>query len=257
MTARHHSDGEDKEQQEEERQQQGGHVVPASSLLPLMRPQVRLAAHCAFPFRNGNREGRATPGTRGRSRAAPRYHGASPRAAAQSGILNPLPSRRGAGPRTPCALAGHRSSTGWREARGALIPASAMPETAAGQRSPTRPSRGAVFCRARTRSWYPQRATAAASGPAACLMTSLSRRVSHSLTAHGRWNTTLTVDGKPVQIVITSFRGGWLACARLPRARRWRAAGGQFRCGRGLGRRAVHSRGGLATVNTSLRLPTA
>ena len=84
MTARHHSDGEDKEHEKEERHEQGDHVVPASFLLSLMRPQVCLTAHCV-PFRNGKREERATPRTRSHSGAAPRYHGAFPRAAAQSG----------------------------------------------------------------------------------------------------------------------------------------------------------------------------
>ena len=62
MTARHYSDGDGKEHEKEERQEQGDHVVPASLLPSLMRPQVCLTAHCV-PFRNGKREGRATPGT--------------------------------------------------------------------------------------------------------------------------------------------------------------------------------------------------
>jgi hypothetical protein len=56
VTARHHSDGEGKEHEKEERQEQGDHVVPASLLLSLMRPQVCLTAHCV-PFRNGKRAG--------------------------------------------------------------------------------------------------------------------------------------------------------------------------------------------------------
>jgi hypothetical protein len=59
VTARHHSDGEEKEHEKEERQEQGDHVVPASFLLGLMRPQVCLTAHCV-PLRNGKREGRAS-----------------------------------------------------------------------------------------------------------------------------------------------------------------------------------------------------
>ena len=111
VTARHHGDGEGEEHEKEERHEQGDQVVPASLPLSLMRPQVCLTAHCV-PFRNGKREGRATPGTRGHSRAAPRYHGAFPRAAAQSGtkrasgLIRPTRCHRGSGRRGAAAHRG-------------------------------------------------------------------------------------------------------------------------------------------------------
>jgi hypothetical protein len=133
VTARHHGDSEDKEHEKEEHQEQGDHVVPASLLLSLTRPQMCLTAHCV-PFRNGKREGRATPGTRGHSRAAPRYHGAFPRTAAQSrtkrasGLIRPMRFHRGSGRRDIQGwLIALRSALGYQDGHGHCSDLTAWP----------------------------------------------------------------------------------------------------------------------------------
>ena len=108
VTARHHSDGEGKEHEKRSANSRATTSFRLPCWLSLMRPQVCLTAHRA-PFRNGKREGRATPGTHGHSRAAPRHHSAFPRAAAQSGtkrasgLIRPTRCHRGSGRRGAAA----------------------------------------------------------------------------------------------------------------------------------------------------------